>query len=137
MSFFACNEGDAQMLNLVLDKVAVETLILKLYSNNVTPDKSQTAASFTECSGSGYAAITLTPASWTVTTGTGAGTTPTSAAYPQQTFTLTAALTAYGYFLVGTTSGKCYFAEIFAGAPYVIPSGGGTIKVTPNVTSFS
>jgi hypothetical protein len=137
MSFAACNEGDSQMLSLVLNKTSVENLTLKLYSNNITPDKSQTAASFTECSGSGYASIALTPASWTVTAGTGAGTTATSAAYPQQTFTLTGALTAYGYFLVGATSGKCYFAELFSGAPYVIPAGGGTVKVTLNVTSFS
>ncbi len=137
MTMFACNEGDNQMLSMLLNKVAVENLTLKLYSNNITPDKSQTAASFTECSGNGYAAISLAGADWTVTQGTGAGATPTSAACAQKTFTLSGALTAYGYYLVGATSGKCYFAELFSGGPFVLPAGGGTIKVTPNVTSFS
>lgn len=137
MAFVASNEGDAQMLGLILNKNSVENLILKLFTNNVTPDKSQAAAGFTECAAAGYAATTLTPGSWTVTAGTGAGSTPTTGAYPQQTFTLTAATTVYGYYLVGATSGKCYFAEKFSDGPYAIPSGGGTIKVTLNVSTFS
>jgi hypothetical protein len=137
MAFVVTNDGDNQMILAVLNKVTPELLTLKLFANNVTPDKSYTTASFTECSGNGYASIGLTAANWTVTEGTGAGTTPTTAAQPQQTFTLTGALTAYGYYLVGATSGKCYLAELFSGAPWVIPSGGGTIKITPTITNFS
>lgn len=137
MSFAACNEGDNQMLSVLLNKASAENLTLKLYTNNVTPDKSQTASSFTECTASGYAAVNLAAASWTVTQGTGAGTTATTASYPQQTFTLTGSATVYGYYLVGGTSAKCYFAELFTGGPYSIPSGGGTISVTPQITSFS
>lgn len=137
MAFAACNEGDNQMLSILLNKASVENLTLKLFTNNITPDKSQTASSFTECAAAGYTSITLTPSSWTVTQGTGAGTTPTTAAYPQQTFTLTASATIYGYYLVGATSGKCYFAEKFSDGPYSIPAGGGTVKVTLNISNFS
>ena len=69
----------------------------------------------------------LAHASFTVTAAN-----PTTFTYPQQTFTLTGALTAYGYFVVGTTSGILYWSEVFTGGPYVIPSGGGTIQVTLN-----
>lgn len=137
MAFVVANDGDNQMIQVILNKATPENLTLKLFSNNVTPDKGFTTASLTECSGSGYAAITLAPADWTVTEGTGAGVTPTTAACAQKTFTLTGSLTAYGYYLVGATSGKLYLAELFSGAPYVIPSGGGTIKVTPNISNFS
>lgn len=137
MAFIVANDGDAQMLNTILNKATPENLTLKLFTNNVTPDKSYTSTSLTEATGSGYAAITLAAASWTVTEGTGNGTTATTASYTQQTFTLTGALTAYGYYMVGATSGKLYFAEVFSGGPYTIPSGGGTIKITPTITSFS
>ena len=136
MTMIVANDGDYQMIEAVLNKATPENLILKLFTNNVTPDKSFTASSLTECAAAGYAAITLAAASWTVTEGTGAGTTPTTATYPQQTFTLTAAANIYGYYLVGATSGKLYFAEL-VGGPFVIPSGGGTVKITPNITSFN
>jgi hypothetical protein len=115
------------MFNLILNKATPEQLKIKLFSNNVVPANADTAATYTECSGSGYAAITLTAASFTVTPGS-----PTTFTYPQQTFTLTGALTAYGYFVVGATSGLLYWSEQFTGAPYSIPAGGGTIQVTLN-----
>lgn len=127
MSFVVPQASKATLFNLILNKAAQEELKLKLYSNNVTPGNGDTAATYTECSGSSYAAIALAHASFTVTPGS-----PTTFAYPAQTFTLTAALTAYGYFVVGATSGLLYFSELFTGGPYVIPAGGGTIQVTLN-----
>lgn len=137
MAFAVSNDGDEKIALAFLNKATPELLTLKLFSNNVTPDKSFTSASLTECSGSGYAVINLTAANWTVTKGTGNGATATTCVAPQQTFTLTGALTAYGYYLVGTTSGALYFAEKFSDGPYIIPAGGGTIKVTPQITSVS
>jgi hypothetical protein len=138
MSLVISNDGDKLIAEFITNKATPENLYLGLFSNNVTPDKSYTLSSLTECTGSGYAAITpLAAASWTVTEGTGAGTTPTTCAYPQQTFTLTGALTAYGYFLKGVTSGKLYGAELFSSGPYVTPAGGGTIEVTLNISSVN
>jgi hypothetical protein len=127
MAFNTPQSGEVQMLNLILNKATQEELTLKLFSSNTTPGEADTAATYTECSGSGYAAIPLAHASFTVTAGN-----PSTFAYSQQTFTLTGSLTAYGYMIVGTTSNTLYFSEVFGGGPYVIPAGGGTIKVTLN-----
>lgn len=127
MSFNVPQAGKVQILSTMLNKAVPEELTLKLFSNNVTPGATDIATTYTECSGSGYASIPLAHASFTVTAGS-----PTTFAYPQQTYTLTGALTAYGYYLVGATSGILYLSEVFTGGPYVIPSGGGTIKVTLN-----
>jgi hypothetical protein len=128
MAFTTPQEGEVQMLNLILNKAAGEELNLRLFSNNVSPGETDTIATYTICSGSGYADINLAHASFTVT-----GANPSTFAYPQQTFTLSGALTAWGYVVQGATSSKVYFAENF-GSAFTIPSGGGTIKVTINGT---
>jgi hypothetical protein len=126
MALLVPNEGEAQMLNLILGKVSSENLTLKLFTSATTPAETDTAATYTEASGNGYAAITLTAANWTVN-----GT--TVATYTQQTFTFTGGpVTVQGYFIVGATSAKLYWAEAFA-AVANIPAGGGTIKITPAI----
>lgn len=137
MAFAVSNDGDKLIAQYLTNAATPENLKIKLFTNNVTPDKSYVASSLTECTATGYAAVTTASGSFTVTEGTGNGSTATTIAYPAQTFTLTAAATCYGYFLVGATSGKLYWAEVFSGGPYTIPSGGGTISVTVNVSSVS
>jgi hypothetical protein len=46
---------------------------------------------------------------------------------------LTAASDCYGYYIVGATSGKLYWAENF-GIDYAVPTGGGVIKFTAKIT---
>ena len=124
------NSAEQDMLEAFLNKTAPENLVLKLFTNNVTPGETDTAGTYTEASGSGYASIALTAASWTVTPGA-----PTQAAYPQQTFTFSGALgNVYGYFIVGATSGKIKFAERFTSAPYNIANVGDQIKVSLQIT---
>lgn len=130
MSFVVPNEGEAQMLNVLFQKSAPENLTLKLFSNNITPAETDTATTYTECTGSNYAAIALAASDFTITAGTGAPGNTTFAG-AKKTFTLNGALTAYGYYIIGATSGKVYFAEKFSDGPYILPSGGGTIDVTP------
>lgn len=130
MALVVPNSAEQDMLEAFLNKTAPENLVLKLFTNNVTPGETDTAATFTEASGSGYAPVTLTAASWTVTPGA-----PSSAAYPQQTFTFSGALgNVYGYYIVGATSGKIKWAERFTAAPYNIANVGDQIKITPNLT---
>jgi hypothetical protein len=103
---------------------------LRLYTNNITPGETDTAGTYTEAAGNGYAAITLTGGSWTVTEAD-----PASAAYAQQTFTFTGALgDVYGYFVTQTTSGILMYAERFSGAPINIANNGDQIKITPTIT---
>lgn len=119
------NVGEQRML----EKLLAGNATLKLFSNDKTPAETDTAASYTECSGSGYAAKTLTGGAWTITPGN-----PTVAAYAQQTFTFNATgLTAYGYMVVDATDGVLLWAERFTGAPYVINNAADTIKVTPRL----
>jgi len=124
------NAAEDVMLQNILNKTAPQDGRLKLYTNNITPAETDTEASYTEAAGFGYADILFSPASWTITPGA-----PTSAAYPQQTYTFTGALgNVYGYYVVQTTSGKILFAERFSTGPFNIVNNGDQIKVTPQFT---
>lgn len=106
-------------------------LTLKLYTNNYTPVDTSTAGSFTEASGAGYAAKTLTNGSWTVTPAND----PSDAVYAEQTWTFTGALagsaSVYGYFVVDA-DGTLIFAELLGtGFPFQPLLNGDQIKVTP------
>jgi hypothetical protein len=114
--------------------ITTENSKLRLFSNDLTPDDDSVIASFTECSGNGYATITLTGSisapTWSVATALGV----TTASYAAQVFTMTGALTAYGYYVTDNAGTGLLWAERFTGAPFVIPAGGGTITVTLNIT---
>lgn len=130
MALVVPNNGEGDALDAFVAKTAMSALILRLYSSNTTPAETDAAATYTEYSATGYSAITLTGASWTTTEGA-----PSSTAYAQQTFTMTGAGDAYGYYMTRTTGGRLALAERFTSAPFSIPSGGGTIKVTPQITA--
>lgn len=130
MALVVPNNGEGDALDGFTGKTALSTLVLRLYSSNTTPAETDTAATYTEYTATGYAAITLTAASWTTTEGA-----PSNTAYAQQTFTMTGAGDAYGYYMTRNTGGRIALAERFTGAPFSIPSGGGTIKVTPQITA--
>ncbi len=125
------NEGESQALGISLGKIAVESLRLRLFSNNVTPGETDTSATYTEVTGSGYASVLLTAANWVLTEGA-----PTEAAYPEVTFAFTgAAGNVYGYYITGETSGKVRWAERFTSAPFNVTASGDQIKVTPKITA--
>ncbi len=123
------NQGEQLILEAIVNKTAPETLKLKLFTNNLSYTEAKVEGDLTECSAAGYAAISLTGASWSST-----GADPSHVDFAQQTFTLTAASTVYGYYYAQTSSGKLIGLEIFSDGPYVVPSGGGTIKVTPQLS---
>lgn len=115
----------------ILDKYTNETLYLRLYSNDITPSETDTAASFTEVSGGGYDEIELLAAERTITGGN-----PSSCVWPLKTFTFTGAITAtnlYGYYIVDG-AGLLKGAERFPGAvvPFE-PSAGREINITPKL----
>src|SRR5690349_6733677 len=109
MTLVVPNQGEQVLLDAATGKTAASTLTLRLFSNNLTPGASTTEADVTEVAGGGYAGIALTAASWVTTPGS-----PTSSAYPQQTFTFTGATdspgTIYGYY-VTNAAGKLLWAE--------------------------
>lgn len=99
---------------------------LRLYCDDKTP--AQSGVTYTQCSGGGYSAKTLSNGSWTVTTGND----PSDAVYAQQTFSftgpLTTNLTIYGYY-VTDGDGVILWAERFATS--FTPDNGDNIKITP------
>src|ERR1051326_837872 len=99
-------------------------LTLKLYTNNHTPVVTDTSAAYTECSATGYAAVTLTGASWTGSTSGGVA----DYTYPTVVFTFTAGLgqTIYGAYLVDQAG------NVSAGlldTPFAVPPGGGSLDI--------
>src|SRR3990172_11252237 len=104
-------------------------LTIKLFTNNVTPADTDTAGTYTEATGGGYAAKTITNGSWTGTVGND----PSDAAYAQQNSTFTGALTTnptiYGYYVVDA-DGTLLWAEKLA-ASFTPANNGDELKITP------
>jgi len=127
MSILVPNVGEVLALGLICNKTAQGDLKLKLYKSNTTPAEADTVSTYTESTATGYAAKTLTGASWTITTDGGGVTT---ASYAAQTFTYSAAESVYGYYVTNNAGTTLLFAEKFSDGPYNIPAGGGSVTVT-------
>ena len=102
---------------------------IKLFVIDVTPADTNTAATYTEATGGGYASKTLTNGSFTVTVGND----PSDAVYAQQVWTFTGALTTnptiYGYYVVDA-DGTLLWAEKLA-ASFTPANNGDELKITP------
>ena len=144
MALLANNLGETLMLKRILGEQSQgdtdgDTVFLRLYRGDTTPVEGDSAAKFTQSTGTGYAAIaipgdTTGGSGWTYATGDGD---TVSATFAQQTFTYSDGDTLYGYYVtttddVGDTI--VLWAELFTDGPYTIPGGGGTVKVTPYVS---
>ena len=132
MTLLVPNNGEEDAMKYLLNFSAAENVVLRLYSNNVTPSETDVAATYTETDFAGYAAVTLTGASWVITPGA-----PCSAAYAKQTFTSNTAQskTLYGYYLTRLTSGRIAWAERFSDAPITITNNLDKVDVTPTITA--
>lgn len=133
MPLLVPNGSEAIALKALLNHTAGQNLVLRLFKSNTTPAETDTAATYTEADFTGYAAVTLTGSSWTVSEGA-----PTEASYAQQTFSSTAnqaSQNVYGYYLTQVTSGLLVYAERFSDGPYAIANNGDQIKITPKITA--
>ncbi len=124
MSLLVPAVGETEMLGRLLNKETSDDVKIHLYSDNVTPADGDVIGDYTLITSP--AAQALTGASWSITAGT--------ASYAQITFTFSGADTAYGYVVTDNTGAILMWSEIFSDGPYSIPSGGGTVKVTPTIT---
>lgn len=127
------NVGEVLALKNLLGHTAADTpLKLKLFSNDRTPASGDTAASYTEVAGGGYANVSFTGASWTVTAGS-----PSTASYAAQTFTFTGTTTApgtiYGYYVTNNT-GILLWAQRLTSPPFTPAVNGDSVVVTPQIT---
>lgn len=132
MTLVVPNQGEQIALEALVGKTAGQNLVLRLFKSNTTPDESTTEASLTEADFTGYAAITLTAASWVYAAGD-----PGALSYAQQTFVSTAvqSQSVYGYYLTQVSSGKLVWAERFTDGPYTILHVDDDIKITPIITA--
>lgn len=133
MALYVPRTGQVMALQYLTNKVATpENLVYRLFATNVTPAETDTAATYTEAAGGGYAAKTLTGASWTVTAAT-----PSAASYAAQTWTFTGALTTnltvYGYFVTRASSLDLVLAETFTS--FTPATNGDNIVLTPQITA--
>lgn len=130
MSLLMPDVGEVLFLEYALNKTEPTEVKLHLYTNDYAPVEGSVVGSFTESTGTGYAEKTLAGASWTVATNTGT----TTGSYAQQSFDYTGAeANVYGYYVTNNSNAQVLWAEKFTDGPYSIPSGGGSIKVTPKI----
>lgn len=132
MALLIPDVGKAKQQENYLNKTAPQDHVLKLYKNNITPAAGDVAGTYTEADFTGYAAVTLGGAGWTVTPGD-----PSLAAFAQQTFLSSADQAVqqiYGYFLVGAVDGVIRWVERFPAGPYPVSNLNDAIKVTPKIT---
>lgn len=131
MGLLAPNVGEVLLLKYMLNNATPTNVELRLYTNNITPAYTDVLASYTQSSAAGYAGITLTGSAWTVAASSGT----VVANFAQQTFSYTTSESVYGYYVTSNGAGQVLWAERFSGAvPFNIPSGGGTVSITPRVT---
>lgn len=130
MTMLIPDVGEVKLLDNALGDSTPENLLLKLYTNNFDCVEGSVHTDFTECAIAGYAAKTLTAASWNAAS-TSAGV--TSKTYAQQTFNFTGSGNIVGYYVVGATSGVLYWAErLYATTGQAVVSGD-AINVTPKL----
>ncbi|MGE0373170.1 MAG: hypothetical protein AB7Q01_14980 [Gammaproteobacteria bacterium] len=133
MAGFCPNEGEALIADMVWKRTLTDRdadLELGLFTNS-SPGETITEATITEPSGTGYARINLTDASWSGSAD--------ARSYAQQTFTggsggWTGSV--QGYFIATKSSGgtqRILAIEVDPNGPYTINEGD-TYKVTPTMT---
>ena len=130
MTLLVPSNGEGDAAAAFVGKRTLSDLVLRLFTNNITPSETDAADSYTEAAGYDYSPITLPGANWTVTEGA-----PTNAAYAQQIFTFTGALgNVYGYYMTRSTGGRIALAERFTDGPYNIVNNGDKSKITPQIS---
>ena len=132
MAVVVPNAVKANWLENVLNTVAPQDLVLRLFTNDYTPNSDSTAANFTEAdgNGNGYSPISLVAASWAITPGQ-----PAVAEYPAQVFTFTGALgNVFGFFVTEAISGKLKWVERFTTGPFNMQTNG-TLTITLKLTA--
>lgn len=110
-SVVVTNVGELELLDWIL-KSAGENTVLRLYTNNYTPDATSVVGDFTEASFGGYAAQTLTRASWNAPYDDGGIGTMQYGSVTSWTPTTTQ--TIRGFYVTNTANTKVLWAQKYA-----------------------
>ena len=132
MALVVPQEAERNLLNIITNKASSSNLRLHLYESPITaPDETTALVSITEATGSGYdGPKDMPPANWSVSTDGGGD---SEAEHDPIVFNYTGSKSVYGYFVTDNADNYLLWVEEFAGAPFVLPAGGGTITITSKV----
>lgn len=123
--------GENAILEMIVNKTAAQNLVLELFQNNITPADTDTKVTYTAASFTGYAAVTLTGASWNAASGG-------SIAYSaQQSFTCSgvSSNSIYGYYVYQSVSNILLWSERDGSAPFTIANSGDKVQLTPGISA--
>lgn len=135
MPLIVPDQGELRLLDTML-KLALSTNenhILKLYTNNYTPVAAAAPGSFTEAAFTGYAARTLTRASWNSAV-TVSNKAECSYSAVQSWTCGTVGATIFGYYVQGS-AGTLLWAELFSTSRVL--ASGDVLNITPKFTLSS
>jgi len=114
MALVVPDEGEIELLKKLLKNTTdTENYLMRLYQNNYTPSGTTTAIDFTEANFSNYADKTIARIDWATPT-TNANNKAESSVAVQSWTCGTVGNTIYGYYIIGSVSGKVLWAEKFA-----------------------
>jgi len=131
MSLIVTNQSRVLMLEIIMNKsTSSGDRRLKLFINNVVPTQNTVLEDLTECTATGYISKVLSGSSWNVETVDGI----TSASYDEQVFDIEEEILIYGYYVTNNTGTQLLWLERFVGAPYSLPTGGGSIGIELSFT---
>ena len=134
MAGYWLESGMADATQIMLGRGDTPTFFLGLYVNNHTPVWSDDTGTFIECKRAGYSEVSIPYANW----GTDlSGSSPLVNTALPCTFSGTnrgsPGQVLYGYFLINTTSGLIWYAELF-GSAYTLPAAAWFYVVVPSFT---
>lgn len=113
-----------------------EDLSLRLFRNNITPAETDTTATYTVATFTGYSNQTLTSSqsgsTWSVPT-TSANIASSTYGSSAITWTATTDQTIYGYYIVSATGGKTMLSEAFGAGKPLVGASSDTLSITPKI----
>lgn len=131
MAGIICTGGLSLILQAILNKDSTnEDIKLGLFQNDITPAIGDAIGDYTAATFTGFAAVTLTGASWSITLSD-----PVLLSYAQQSFQSSAdqsPQTIYGYYMFRSVALDLLGAERFS-VPQIVQFNGDTIKITPRL----
>lgn len=107
--------GAAAMLALIFHKAEAEDMVMRLFQNDFTPDKSTTLGDLVEIGFPGYTPMIIDPVDVTITSDP-----PQSVAQTgvyEFTASAPASVNAFGWYVTGSSSGALYYLERFVDPP--------------------
>lgn len=130
MAIVVPNDAEIILLGYMLNETTPDDPVCHLYKNDFTPGEATDLSDLTEVTESGYGPIALT-GGWTISTDFGV----TSGEHPLVTFSISASVDVFGYFVTNNSSSDLLWVERFVSpSPPFELVGSGDVDVTPKIT---